>query len=105
MPKTSTAATVAIVGAAAAALLISCATDERVMAPPPMIAGARFVGSATCAACHKEAQTFKLTLHARMQIPGEGERAAAQGCESCHGPGSKHVEAGRGRVKFTVTPG
>ena len=51
-----------------------------------MIAGAKYVGMDTCAACHeKEVKNFKLTQHARIQIPGEGPRVEGEGCESCHG--------------------
>ena len=59
----ATAMVIAIVCAAGAMLLISCASEDVVIAPPPMIPGAKFVGSETCAACHKEARTFKFTLH------------------------------------------
>jgi DmsE family decaheme c-type cytochrome len=69
-------------------------------APPlsaqtPQAAGAAqevgYVGEATCVACHESAGTeVGATPHGRAANPRTP--AAAQGCESCHGPGEAHVE-------------
>jgi DmsE family decaheme c-type cytochrome len=48
-----------------------------------------YVGSDTCLTCH-ESQSVHGTAHGNEKLPGSP--AAAQGCESCHGPGARHVE-------------
>jgi len=54
-------------------------------------AGATYVGQATCLTCHEAAMSKYLeTPHHRAADPRSP--AATQGCETCHGPGSKHAE-------------
>jgi DmsE family decaheme c-type cytochrome len=49
------------------------------------------VGSKVCVGCHSsQADTFGYTLMGRLQKQGKLE------CETCHGPGSAHVNAGGG---------
>lgn len=50
-----------------------------------------YVGEDTCLVCH-EGQIYYETMHGRAANPRTP--AANQGCESCHGPGVAHVEAG-----------
>lgn len=86
-----------------AALLISCTVADRTVVPPGRIAGASFVGAAECAQCHEETvRGFDHATHARLVV--QGETAKGLGCESCHGPGSKHVQSGGARGTI-INPG
>lgn len=76
-------------------LLVSCVMTRGTMVVPPQIAGATFVGSGKCAECHEIVTTqFHDRTHSNLIASGANSRAPEQGCESCHGPGSKHVTSG-----------
>jgi DmsE family decaheme c-type cytochrome len=58
---------------------------------PPSTPQAGYVGSDTCIACHEDQNTGYLqSVHGKAAHPRSP--AAAQGCESCHGPGEAHVD-------------
>jgi len=66
-------------------------------------AAAQYVGSDTCKGCHEE-MFNKLQLTPHSNLLKEGKKTGAvewHGCESCHGPGSAHVE-GAGDVTKIV---
>jgi len=92
-------------GMIGAMALVSCATTKDSVRGVPSIEGARFVGNESCRECHVDyVRDFPSSPHARVhletaQLPGQ------TGCESCHGPGSRHVAAGGGWGKFIVNPG
>jgi DmsE family decaheme c-type cytochrome len=71
-------------------------------APPAANADGDYVGTEVCITCHEDQNhRFKNTVMgkvmARPRTPLE-----ARGCESCHGPGRAHVEAGGGKDSIPV---
>jgi predicted CXXCH cytochrome family protein len=85
-------------------LVISCGTVTRTVVAPPEIPGAKYVGNSACYDCHTNiTRIFPASAHGRLHFEGSG-MAGLTGCESCHGPGSKHIEAGGGRGRFIVNP-
>lgn len=90
--------------AALTLLLNACSSMNRMAMTPPEVPGATFVGNRACFECHTNyVRNFPASPHARVHIPAPG-LAGESGCESCHGPGSKHIAAGGGR-QFIVNPG
>lgn len=86
-------------------LVSSCSTVEQSVIEFPLVEGATFVGNQSCSECHTNyTRVFALSPHARFHS-GRTESGDITGCESCHGPGSKHVAAGGGRGNFIVNPG
>jgi DmsE family decaheme c-type cytochrome len=63
----------------------------------PLIA-ADYVGSSICRGCHSDIwANFNRNPHYKSIASGK-ERAENTGCESCHGPGGDHIDAGGGKA-------
>ena len=84
-------------------LLVSCTmVGERTLFMPPQIPGAKFAGTKECRECHAQIfSSFQEATHARMMAPGENAKNV--GCESCHGPGSQHIQSG-GAAATIINP-
>ncbi|WP_245615478.1 DmsE family decaheme c-type cytochrome [Afifella pfennigii] len=60
--------------------------------------GRYYVGSEPCRTCHAgDFQEFKHTMMGRLQETGQPTKVGKMECETCHGPGSSHVNNGGGR--------
>jgi len=81
----------AIVAALAAAAMLATAVSARAQTPGD------YAGQETCLTCH-EAQNYAGTAHALTT--NSRTPAATHGCESCHGPGRAHAEAGGDTAKI-----
>jgi len=82
---------------------LSCAHVDRAWVAPLTIEGAQPVGSGKCLECHADmGRAFATSTHGRRDR-GEAEWGLVAGCESCHGPGSRHVATGAG--EWILNPG
>ena len=81
-----------------------------VVMTPPTIPGAEYVGAETCSTsdCHQtEQRYFQFNKHAGVAVritDEDAEAGVAESCETCHGPGSIHVE-NRGRKTGDILKG
>lgn len=67
------------------------AAGKAKQAPTPVPQAGEYAGQDTCLTCHED-QQYKGTAHALAANPRTP--AAGRGCESCHGPGKAHADAG-----------
>ena len=100
-------ATIGLLGTTGAVLclLSSCATVTRTVVAPLEIEGATYLGDKGCVDCHARiTDGFPGSPHARVQVAPAG-LGDVTGCESCHGPGSRHVATGgQGANRFIINP-
>jgi DmsE family decaheme c-type cytochrome len=78
------------------------AVQEKANSTAPAGGDGDYVGSDTCVTCHQDQERrFKNTIMGKvMQHPRTPMEA--RGCESCHGPGRAHVEAGGSKETIAI---
>ncbi|MGB4783952.1 MAG: DmsE family decaheme c-type cytochrome [Candidatus Acidiferrum sp.] len=77
--------------------------QEKAKAAAPSGADGDYVGSETCVTCHVDQERrFKNTIMGKVMLGNPRTPLEARGCESCHGPGKAHVEAGGGKDTIPI---
>lgn len=81
-----------LVGSALAAVValapLTAEAQAKTQKADAAVSGATYVGQETCVGCHESVKVDGLhAMKADSKSP-----AGAKGCESCHGPGSKHAD-------------
>ncbi|MGB9760159.1 MAG: GSU2203 family decaheme c-type cytochrome [Thermoproteota archaeon] len=87
---------VGLVGLLGACNNVNVRKELALRASPKFPEGAEYVGSETCTGCHSDlASKFaKSNVHGKLADWETSQFGVKPGCESCHGPGSKHAESG-----------
>src|SRR5215470_4361063 len=68
--------------------------------PPPEAPPESYIGAQLCRACHPAiAATFAQTKMGRLFLNAPRNAKERHACETCHGPGKAHMDAGGGRGK------
>ncbi|MFT4554191.1 MAG: putative CXXCH cytochrome family protein [Chlamydiales bacterium] len=73
----------------------------------PVTEGAHYVGENTCKACHPtQHKYFHLSEHTNVTLSVENrdpDMHGTESCETCHGPGSRHVASGGKKSEIILT--
>src|SRR5579864_5040881 len=95
-PARLLATALALVGVAVIGLTAASSRSPGTSAAAPAVQATGFVGDETCATCHdSEAKGFHESLHGKAQNSKTPAAKTGQACETCHGPGQKHVDSGK----------